>query len=210
MTLDEFEQHLRPRTEHVSLSTLPNFPVSDFPTLQEGVEAGRLSIGIDFTMANELATKIYGSVWLLMIAVIAWTPLLFSVAAVIGAVASRQYAVLLVIPLTFLGAFLGNPYNPARKVTSFLSLFAVAGALWAFQAQRPALGWIALAFSVSYWLKRFLYRANQERLRRWALRSEVVTIALYEWRTLGVLDRETGQTYWAPIGGGPAGSRLQT
>lgn len=209
MTLEEYEAHLRPKLDHRSLAELPGFPVSDFATVQRRVADGRYTVGIDFTIANHLAGQIYGRGWAIMTALLAFTPVLVAVIAAIGAFVSGRFWLLMAIPASFVGFFLGNPYNPGRRFFSVLSFASFLLSLWAFsnhwaveQTLRESgdlsLAWVALAFAAPYWIKRLLYRVNQERLRAWALRSEVLMVALYEEGKLGILDRQTGESYWGP------------
>jgi hypothetical protein len=66
------------------------------------VAAGRYTVAIDFTLANQLAGSIYGRGWAIMTAVVASTPLLVAVIAVVGALISGQYWLLAAIPSSFL------------------------------------------------------------------------------------------------------------
>jgi len=204
MILEELENQLRPHIRHQSLTEIPGFPSADFVTVQDRVADGSYSLGVDFTFANKLSLTAYGRAWALMSWFLAAFPVIITILSVFVAVLSKRFWLLMVIPSSFFAYLLGNPYNPARKLCSLVSLVVFFASLvaWASQDQYHTLSWIGLSFGASYWTVRFLYRVNHARLRRLALSSETLMIALFELGKLGILDRKSGESFWASETGG--------
>lgn len=182
-----------------SVSDIPNFPARDLVHLREREARQEVSLGVDFTTANQLSASLYGSGWAVFSTLLAWVPWLLALASIGAAVWLSNYWLLLGTILSLLGPFLANPYNPIGRPFKAIGLVVVAGAAW-FAFTGPTTVAVLLgAFALSYWSTWFVYHANQERLRRNALSDEALFLALFQDGKLGIRINESGESLWGPI-----------
>ena len=203
MTLEEYEDELRPKLRWKSVAEIPNFPYSSFSTVRQALASREISLGIDYTTANLLAGIAYGVIWATVSSLVAAMPILLSIALLAVAFFRGDYWLLLGIPLAFFGQFSSNPYNRART-GCFVGAVAIACvAVWLLFNHKAIIGIALLAFPLTFVTNSLLYTVNQTRLRNWATLSEVVFIGLLEEGKLGLLNLRSGR----PQAGNPIPSR---
>lgn len=196
MTLEEYEDELRPKLRWKSVAEIPNFPYTSFSAVRQALASREMSLGIDYTTANLLAGSAYGVIWATVSNLAAATPILLSIALLIAAFIRGDYWLLLGIPLAFFGQFSSNPYNRSRMGCLVVAVAIACVAVWLLFNHKETSGIALLAFPLTFVTNSLLYTVNQARLRNWATSSEVVFIGLFEEDKLGLLNLKSGIQFW--------------
>lgn len=196
MTLEEYEDHLRPKLRYPGISSIPGFPFPAFADLRQGIASGQWGTGIDYTLANHLAASVYGGTWAAITLVLSNFPFLLCVILVVAALITKWWLLLWGVPLALFGFFTATPYNPARKGFSLFAILLLGLTAWLITRGSVALALAVAAFPLSFGVIRYLYSVNQDRLRYWAESSEVVFVALFEDAKLGLVHRPTSKQIW--------------
>ena len=197
MTLEDYEDELRPKLRWKSVSEIPGFPFASFSAVRHALASREFSLGIDYTIANQLAGSIYGVLWATVSSLVAAAPILLSIVLLIAAFVRGDYWLLLGIPLAFFGQFSANPYNRSRAGCAVVVVLITCVAVWLLMSQRASLGIALLALPLAFLANTVLYAVNQARLRNWAISSEVLFVGLFEENKLGLLNRTSGAKFWA-------------
>lgn len=193
--IEELEEQLGDDLPWMSVSAIENFPAASFEEVCDRVEQGQLQLGIDFSLANKLAFQgFYGQGYSLLMAALAWGPYLLAIAFVVAAIGTSQWLLLLGAPVVIAGYLLGNPYNPMSVGIALLG--SVAGAIWAWSADRPTLAVVVASFLVTYALNQFIYRMNQSQLHEVVLSSELIFLHLYHDGLLGLRSADGSQPHY--------------
>ena len=196
MTIEEYEDELRPKLRWKSVSEIPNFPFASFSAVRQALASREMSLGIDYTIANLLAGSIYGVIWATVSGLAASTPILLSITLLAVAFFRGDYWILLGIPLAFFGQFSSNPYNRSRVGCAFVAVAIACVAGWLLFNHKATIGIALLAFPFTFVTNSLLYTVNQARLRNWATSSEVVFVGLFEEDKLGLLNLKSGTQFW--------------
>jgi hypothetical protein len=194
----EVEQELARKLKWSTVEAVPGFPTSDFHTLKRMSESGELSIGVDYTAANQLAHSIFGSGYSLTIGLLQWTPFLVAIASIPMAFVLRSFWVIAGSPLALFAMFFANPMNPAKGFATLTGLAAVLAAVWFAAQGSVVLAFVPVAYALPFWVIRFVYFWNASKLRVAALQSETLLLFLLQNRSIYVRNQRTGATFWAP------------
>lgn len=191
----DFESRIETDLRWQRIEEIPGFPVRDFAEVRQKVRSGDISLGIDFTTANQLVGWLYGRLYRISFLLLAWIPYLSVLLAVVLAIALKSFVWLLAIPIIIVAEVGSNPYNPLRRLFDVGFAIAIAVLLWALFTGNIVVAGLSGFFLAAFRANRFLYYRNQRKLRQVALDSEPIFIYLYQLGKLGLKDR-AGKTYW--------------
>lgn len=191
-----FEEKIAPELKWQEVGDIPNFPVSSFDEVRQKLKEGIFSVGIDFTASNQLAQWLYGKRFSIFFTILASTPIIVAILAVILAFVLGNYWLLTGIALGFAGQLTSNPYNPSKNfwkpVIGTLFLVFLYG-LW---QSKETIIYLSAFFVFPFFINSYLYDMNQGKLERVALESEKIFIYLYQDGKLGLKHNESGESYW--------------
>lgn len=196
MHTKHFEEKIVSELKWQKVEDIPNFPVSNFDEVKQKLKAGTFSIGIDFTTSNQLAQWLYGKGFSIFFTILASTPIIVAVLAVILTFVLGNYWLLIGVALGFAGQLMSNPYNPSKNfwkpVAGTLFLIFLYG-LW---QGKETITYLSAFFVFPFFINTYLYDMNQGKLERVALESEKIFIYLYQNGKLGLKHNESGESYW--------------
>jgi hypothetical protein len=202
MPVGKLEERIQNDLRWQRIEDVPEFPAKNFAELRKRVTLGELSLGIDYTVANQLAQWLYGRKYTLGFMALAWFPYLAMALAITLAVALKSFAWLVAVPIVFVGELGSNPHILRSVLKTFFNLALVLSVLVfigaAIMGSTLTAG-LAAFFAAPFLANRIFYNRNKEKLRQVALNSEKVLIYLYQLGKLGVMD-STGKTYWCDQG----------
>lgn len=196
MHTKHFEEKISADLKWEKIEDIPNFPVSNFDEVKQKLKTNVFSIGIDFTTANQLAQWLYGKGFSIFFTILASTPIIVAILAVILAFVLGNYWLLIGVILGFAGQLMSNPYNPSKNfwkpVVGTLFLVFLYG-LW---QNKETITYLSAFFVFPFFINSYLYDMNQGKLERVALESEKIFIYLYQNGKLGLKHNENGKSYW--------------
>ncbi len=195
MLVVELEQRIENDLQWQRIEDIPEFPAKNFAELRKRVTLGELSLGIDYTVSNQLAQWLYGRKYTLGFMALAWFPYFAVALAIILAIALKSFAWLVAVPIVFVAELGSNPYNPLKPFLNLVLLLSVVLFIGATITGSTLTAGLSAFFAAPFLANRTLYKRNQEKLRQVALNSEKVLIYLYQLGKLGVMD-SSGKTHW--------------
>ncbi|MBI1750008.1 MAG: hypothetical protein HY234_12705 [Acidobacteria bacterium] len=126
MPVGKLEERIQNDLRWQRIEDVPEFPAKNFAELRKRVTLGELSLGIDYTVANQLAQWFYGRKYTLGFMALAWFPYSAMALAIILAIALRSFAWLGALPIVLVAEFGSNPHIPRSVLKTFFNL-ALAG-----------------------------------------------------------------------------------
>jgi hypothetical protein len=196
MLTNNFEEEITPDLKWNKVEDIPNLPFSSFDEVKQKLKTDDFSIGIDFTTSNQLAQWLYGKGFSIFFLILASTPIIVAIIAIVSSFVLGNYWLLVGIILGFTGQFMSNPYNPAKKFWKPIvgTLFLVfVYSLW---QGKETMTFLSAFFVFPFFINSYLYDMNQGKLERVALESEKFFIYLYQTGKLGLKHNESGKSYW--------------
>ena len=194
--INQFEEQITPDLKWQKIEDIPDFPLSNFNEVKQKIQTKEFSIGIDFTTSNQLAQWLYGQGHKYFFLLLASTPIIVAIAALILSFIFGNFWLLLGVVLGFAGQLLSNPYNPSKNfwkpVVGTIFLVFLYG-LW--QGQQT-ITYLSAFFVFPFFINSYMYSMNQGKLELVALESEKVFIYLYQNGKLGLKHSESGKAYW--------------
>ena len=196
MNTKHFEEKISAELKWNKIDNIPDFPCSNFDEVKQKLKEKVFSIGIDFTTANQLAQWLYGKGFSIFFTILASSPIIVAILAVILAFALGNYWLLIGVVLGFAGQLMSNPYNPSKNfwkpIVGTLFLVFIYG-LW---QGKETITYLSAFFVFPFFINSYLYDMNQGKLERVALESETIFIYLYQNGKLGLKHNESGKSYW--------------
>jgi len=191
-----FKKQIKPELRWTKIEDIPNFPISNFEEVKKKINTGEFSVGIDFTIANNFATWLYGKAHAIFFFVLASTPFIVALISLILAFIFRNYWLLFGIILGFAGQLLSNPYNPLKSFWNLIAKMLFLVFLYGFWNGKETMAFLSAFFVFPFFINSFIYRMNQNKLKEVALNSEEIFIFLYQNRALGLRDNKSNKSYW--------------
>lgn len=171
------------------ISDLPNFPYKSFEQLQEAEKTGKITIGVDKTVAREWMVKGKNSpfFWKTVGFIMHLIPHMLSLGIIVYSVIARKWLLfLLIIPVEFIAIIL-IPWIIVIGVALYLILTGQF-ALMLFTIAIISLAWLNV---------KILYNLSSNIMRTTALNSEEFFSSLYKSRCLTILFNDTGDVLGA-------------
>jgi hypothetical protein len=189
------ESVLRAQCVWSSIAEIPEFPTSNFVDLRTRVFERCYTLGIDYSVANQIAHSVCGTPYSCAVLMMGALPYLVVVALVVAVFVTFNLRLLFGIPIAVFAFVMANPIIPVRRAMTvfavLVSLVMVGAALGAY----PTVAWLCAVFVSIFMVIRLFYSANARALRLAALDSEALFLFLYENHGCTVRDNETGRIY---------------
>lgn len=196
MDLDEAK--LRVENRWQSVSELPTFPVDDFSRLAELEATGRLTVGIDLSVARELLPRLGGPSHKLFVALVVSIPYVMALVPIGTALYYKRFDFLLSLPAVAAAFVLANPLNPYRGCVTRLAMIGLLVFLVAVARGSTLLGFVSGCALATVAAVRYLYGTSAMGLRMAVLRSEPLFLYLYQRHLCTVRDNSDGKVYSVP------------
>jgi hypothetical protein len=193
--LQSFEDYINNVVKWQRVEDIPGFPLNNFDDVKKHFSSNQFLISIDFIEANKLAEILYGKTFKLLYHILLSTPFLISILAIILALTLKKYLLLIGVPLSFLCNLLANPYNPFDLIFKYLAFIFSLSFLWALSTGREYIALLSAFFVFPFWIRRFFYFNNRNKIMKTALNREKIFIYLYQFGKLGLIDKASGKRY---------------
>ncbi|HMG34549.1 MAG TPA: hypothetical protein VKM94_11475 [Blastocatellia bacterium] len=193
MTVGQTNNH--PRTNYNSLSDIPRFPFEQFDELQAAVAARSFNVGVDSFAAAEWANREASRVRKIIVALLSLLLLVAAAASVGAALLTKNYWLLLAIPVQAFSFYLSQPSSPIRKWVTLAGALSLAVFL-DFLLNR----WVTAATLVAYAGLTFAsVRAaafiNNSAFRKAVLSDEQMFLSVYSRGACSLRNNRTGQEH---------------
>lgn len=157
--------------------------------------AGKLSVGVDRTAANSLASMVGGPAFVAADGFLKIAPFALAAIIPIWGMYAGQYLLLLAAPIAILSTFFANPFSPALRLMTYLGYGAFVASCIVV-----ALGWttaalLLFAFYLPIFTVRTMYRITAQRLLSATRMSEPLFVFLFGHGVCTVRDNTTGREY---------------
>lgn len=196
MLIKYFEEKIADDLKWDKIGDIPDFPFVNFDETKHDIIKGKFSLGIDFTISNQLARWIYGKKYGVFFLILAATPVIVAIFSITLAFVLSNYYLLLGVVLGFAGQFLSNPYNPIKNLFNSVVVVLFLVFLFSFWQGKETVTYLSAFFVFPFIINSYLYRMNQKKLENIALQSEKIFIYLFQNNKLSLRNNETGQTYF--------------
>lgn len=166
------------------ISDLSNFPYKSFEQLQEAEKTGKITIGVDKTVAREWMVKGKNSpsFWKAVGFILHLIPHILSLGVIFYSVIARKWLLLLlIIPVEFIAMIL-TPWIVVIGVAVYLIL----------TGQFTLMLFTTAVISLAWFNTKILYSLSSNIMRTTALNSEDFFYSLYKSRCLTILFNATG------------------
>jgi hypothetical protein len=195
--MEKKEGQIEQKPKHVE--ELEHFPFKSFDELKKRVTEGVANIGVDRSVALQWAQNgIYSSSWLRMQALfLAFLPFIAGVGFVVYAIATKNWLLLLALPILLIGFFIFHPSSAMifGFIRSGLIGLTFVGLVWGFINEIGWLTALSLSLVVIWYAQRTIYRKAVDGLIRAALDHEDLLCLLWSGNALNIR-MYNGDSYW--------------
>jgi len=178
---------------------LQHFPFKDFKEFNKANLEGIIQIGIDRLVALRWAQGgIYSSRFLRMQTIfLMFLPYLAAIGFIVYSILSKNWLLLLALPIFFVGFFLFSPgaamiFGPMRSGLILLTFIAF---IWSLLAAKSQLLAITITLLVIWYALRTMYRKAVNRLTVAVAEHEDLLCLLWQSKVLNIRFYN-GNTYW--------------
>lgn len=195
MDLSEIEKEINPELKWEQIGQIPNFPAQSFHELKRSIESETLKIATDFQISNRLATWLYGKTYAIFFILLSWLPYIVSIISLVLAFILKNFWLSLGLPLGISSIFFANPYNPLKNLLTILAWLSVIVFGWGLWYENDTFIYLPMFFSIPFFITRFTYNLNQQKLITTAMKSEKLLIYLYQTHNLYLMDTASQKIY---------------
>ena len=193
--LQSFEDDINKVLKWKRVEDIPGFPLNNFDDVKKQFSSNQYLIAVDFIEANALAEILCGKIYKLLYHILLSTPFIISILAIILALTLKKYLLLIGVPLSFLCNLLASPYNPFDFIFKYLAFIFSLIFLWALSTGREYIALLSAFFVFPFWIRRFFYFNNRNKIMKIALNREKIFIYLYQLGKLGLINKARGKQY---------------
>jgi len=195
--LKKFEAHVKTNLTWKSVGEIPSFPFETLSQIRKSEESNEVSIGVDYSIANQVAMNLYGKLYATVFAIVAATWTWVGIAAIVLAFILGNYWLLLGVPIAFFSFMVSNPYNPVKGLFTIVNYTSIALLIYGLITGAINLVLFTIFFSVPFIVNSAMYRKNWNKLRGLALNSETLFLYLFQHNAIGLQFNDTGKVLWA-------------